>query len=59
MDWKSFLTIIELRIKFEITPVSSTSALYSTEDDPLVDLKNLGFGRLLLILCNQVEIMAT
>ena len=35
--------------------MSSTSALYSTEDDPLVDLKNFGLGRLLLILCNQVE----
>lgn len=35
------------------TPVSSTSALYSTDDDPLVDLKNLGLGRLLFILCNK------
>lgn len=47
--------IIELCIKCKVTPVSSTSALYSTEDDPLVDLKNFGLGRLLLILCNQVE----
>ena len=46
-----------LCIKCEVTPVSSTSALYSTEDDPLVDLKNLGLGRLLLILCNVVEIL--
>ena len=46
---------IELYIDCEVTPVSSTSALYSTEDDPLVDLKNFGLGRLLLILCNEVE----
>lgn len=47
----------ELHRTYNLTPVSSTSALYSTEDDPLVDLKNLGLGRLLFILCNQVEIL--